>query len=228
MRAFSIALSALLALTILALPATAGPPPAKAESRPFSIGKLHAIALEDGSLQEPNDNKSFIVGQKPSEVAAVLASGGVPTDHFEFSVQPLLVKSGSRVLLFDTGAGSSFGPIAGALIKSMQAAGVDPASVTDIFISHAHGDHVGGLITSGGELAFPKAAIHMSAPEWSWLSGMSPADAEKLGITHSDRLVKAIKPKVLAFKANSELLPGLVKAVDIKGHTPGHSGYLIG
>jgi glyoxylase-like metal-dependent hydrolase (beta-lactamase superfamily II) len=179
-------------------------------------------------LYEPNDGKSFVVGQAPSEVAAVLKSGGAPTDHFEFSIQPLLVRSKSRVLLFDTGAGSNFGPIAGALPKSMQAAGVDPASVTDIFISHVHGDHIGGVLTPAGALAFPNAAIHISAPEWSYLSGMSADTARIVGIAQLDVLLKTIKPKVVPFKPDAELIPGLVKAVEIKGHTPGHSGYLIG
>jgi hypothetical protein len=79
-----------------------------------------------------------------------------------------------------------------------------------------------------GVLAFANATIHMSAPEWSWLSGMSADTAKNVGIAHLDVLVKTIKPKVVTFKPDSELIPGLVNAVEIKGHTPGHSGYLIG
>ena len=59
--------------------------------------------------------------------------------------------------LFDTGAGSNFGDIAGKLQGALAAAGEDPAKVTDIFISHAHGDHIGGLVTSAGALAFANA-----------------------------------------------------------------------
>lgn len=228
MRMQLMAISALLALAGVVEKAAAGPPPATAQFRPFSIGNLTAIALKDGALEEANDGKSFIVAQTPSEVAEVLKSGGAPTDHFEFSIQPLLVRSKSRVLLFDTGAGSNFGPIAGALPKSMRAAGVDPAVVTDIFISHVHGDHIGGVLTPVGTLAFPNAAIHMSAPEWSYLSGMSADTARMVGIAHIDVLVKTIKPKVVPFEPDAELIPGLVKAVAIKGHTPGHTGYLIG
>jgi len=65
----------------------------------------------------------------------VLKAGGAPADHFEFSIQPLLVHAGVHVLLFDTGAGGFFGDIAGKLPESMTAAGEKPASVTDIFIS---------------------------------------------------------------------------------------------
>jgi glyoxylase-like metal-dependent hydrolase (beta-lactamase superfamily II) len=194
----------------------------------FKIGNYNAYALKDGALQEPVDGKSFVLGQSNAEVGAVLKAGGQPADHFEFSIQPLLVKAGSHVLLFDSGAGSYFGDIAGMLPKSMAAAGLKADDVTDIFISHAHGDHMGGLVTPSGTLAFPKAVIHMSAPEWKWLSGMSPEDAKMFGIQGLTALVAAIRPKVVPFEPGATVLPGLVKAVDIKGHTPGHSGYLVG
>ncbi|HXI47960.1 MAG TPA: MBL fold metallo-hydrolase [Steroidobacteraceae bacterium] len=186
------------------------------------------MALKDGALDVPVDGKSFIVGQTNEAVGAALKAGGAPADHFEFSIQPLLVHAGAHVLLFDTGAGAFFGDIAGKLPASMTAAGEKPAGVTDIFISHAHGDHIGGLLMSTGALAFPNATIHMSAPEWKWLSGLSADEAKNFGIQQVTALVSAIKPKVAAFEPGADLLPGIVKAVELKGHTPGHSGYRIG
>jgi len=133
------------------------------------------------------------------------------------------------VLLFDTGAGGLVGDLAGKLPQSMMAAGETPASVTDIFISHVHGDHIGGLLTSAGALAYPNATIHISAPEWKWLSGLTEDEAKNhLGIEHVSALVSALKRKVAAFDPGANLLPGIVRAVELKGHTPGHSGYLIG
>ena len=204
------------------------PRPATAQFHPFAIGGLYAIALKDGSLQEPNDGHSFIADQSPSAVAAILKKGGAPTDYFRLSIQPLLVRTGNKVLLFDTGAGTNFGMIAGALLKSMQAATVDPASVTDIFISHAHGDHTGGLVTSDGKLTFPNATVHLSAPEWAYLSGMTSELGQRIGLPNLAMLVKVIRPKVATFDPDAELIPGVVRAVAIQGHTPGHSGYLIG
>src|SRR4029453_14356232 len=90
-----------------------------------------------------------------------------------------------------------------------------------------HGDHVGGLVDAGGTLVFPAAAIHMSAPELEFLNGMNAETAKNGGIAQYDAFVAAITPKVAAFAPDSEIIPGLVKAVEIKGHTPGHSGYLI-
>jgi glyoxylase-like metal-dependent hydrolase (beta-lactamase superfamily II) len=220
-------LSCLLAGTA-PVPVHAASPVPTDQVQAFRIGSYSALALLDGSIREPNDGKSFVVDQPPAEAAAVLKSAGAPTDHFDLSIQPLLVHAGSRVLLFDTGTGGNFGPSSGKLSGSLAAAGVNPASVTDIFISHAHGDHVGGLITPAGTLAFPDATIHMSAPEWQWLSGMTPQKGQNIGLKKLDVLVAAIRPKLSAFEPGANILPDVVKAVEIKGHTPGHSGYLIG
>ena len=220
------AMSALL-MSLAAVTADAAASPV-AQFQAFKIGSYSAVALKDGAIEAPVDGKSFVVGQPNETVSAVLKAGGAPADHFEFSIQPLLVHADGHVLLFDTGAGGFFGDIAGKLPESMKAAGEKPASVTDIFISHAHGDHIGGLVTSTGALAFPNATIHMSAPEWKWLSGLKEDEAKNFGIQQVSALVSAIKPKVMAFEPGADLLPGVVKAVELQGHTPGHSGYRIG
>ena len=207
-------------------PATAAA--ASKDVKSFTIGKLKAMSLRDGRLQFANDGRTFGVGHSPEEIAAVLLSGGKPTNRVELSVQPLLVKAGERVLLFDTGAGVNMGAGAGKLSASMAAAGIDPASITDVFISHVHGDHVGGLLTKEGKPVFRNAVIHLSAPEWSFLRGLDKEKASAAaGIEQYAALIAAISPKVATFEPNAEIIPGAVKAVEIKGHTPGHSGYLI-
>lgn len=235
--AASLAVLSMAALLAACSPREAPPPaadnapaaPATSEAfRNFTIGALAATALRDGALEFPNDNQVFGLGHTPEEVAAVLTMAGLPSDKLQLSVQPLLVKSGERVLLFDTGAASNFGPTAGQLPAALAAAGIDPASVTDIFISHVHGDHVGGLVDAGGSLAFANAAIHLSAPEWEFLRGMDAQTASGIGLGQHAAFVAAITPKVATFAPGADILPGVVKAVEIKGHTPGHSGYLIG
>jgi glyoxylase-like metal-dependent hydrolase (beta-lactamase superfamily II) len=211
------------------LPATATPaPPATATSEAtppadhsdvfrFRIGALDAIALKDGDIDAPNDGKTFGVGQPPDQVAALLKAAGQPTDVLHLSIQPLLVRDGKRILLFDTGAADASFARAGRLPASLHDAGVEPSQVTDIFISHRHQDHVGGLLTPAGALAFPNATIHLSAPEWEALKSDNDAAA----------LVAAITPKVAAFQPGAAILPGVVTAVAMDGHTPGHSAYEI-
>jgi glyoxylase-like metal-dependent hydrolase (beta-lactamase superfamily II) len=198
-----------------------------ADVKTFNIGALSAIALRDGGMDVPNDNKTFGLGRTPEDVAAVLAAAGQPTDKLSLSIQPLVVRIADRVLLLDTGAGSNMGPDMGHLANSMAAAGIDPSSISDVFISHLHGDHVGGLLTVDGEAAFPDATIHLSVPEWHFLTGLDAAAAQNFGITRHAALVGAMEPRVQAFEPGAEIIPGVVKAIEIKGHSPGHSGFLI-
>ncbi len=187
----------------------------------FKIGELTAFALKDGTFLFPNDTKVFGVGRSSEDVAKVLAAAGVPTDELSLSIQPLLVKVGKQTLLFDTGAGSGAGETAGRLVTSMREAGIEPSDVTDIFISHAHGDHIGGLVDASGALVFANATVHISSPEWDAVKAAAESDANRAA------QVQAWGSKVKAFAPGLEILPNVVKGVEIKGHTPGHSGYLI-
>ncbi len=200
---------------VAATPPAIAPINASAEVKPFSIGEFQAAAITDGGMTVPNDNKILAVNASKADVEALLTANGLPPDQLSLSIQPLLVKTPDKVLLFDTGAAALMGPANGKLPANLAAAGVDPASVTDIFISHAHGDHVGGLVANNA-LAFPNATIHIQAAEWASFKSqdqMAP-------------IVAVITPQVVEFAPGADLVPG-VKAVDIKGHTPGHSGYLI-
>ncbi|WEK38511.1 MAG: MBL fold metallo-hydrolase [Candidatus Brevundimonas colombiensis] len=177
----------------------------------FKIGTLDAIALFDGQNPVPNDNKVFGVGLTPQAVAAPLTAAGQPTDVIMLEIHPLLVRKDDRTMLFDTGLGEG----KGLLMQSLRTAGVEPASITDVLISHGHPDHIGGLVANGA-LAFPNAAIRMSEADWALIRA-NPELAD---------LVRIITPKVQTFKPGAEAAPG-VTAQDTAGHTPGHVAYLI-
>ncbi|WP_332659382.1 MBL fold metallo-hydrolase [Brevundimonas sp.] len=194
-------------------PATVQSPDAHA----FRIGALEAVALRDGEIVLPN-----AANESPwSDTAGartVLTGAGQPGDAIHLSVQPLLVRDGERVVLIDTGAGGRMGT-QNKLVGSLRAAGVDPTTVTDVLISHAHGDHVGGLVGADGSLTFPNAAVRISEPEWEYMK----AGAAKAG---EAALLAAVTPKVQPFAPGARVTPS-IRAVALAGHTPGHSGYEI-
>ncbi|MDP3403543.1 MAG: MBL fold metallo-hydrolase [Brevundimonas sp.] len=198
-------------------PATVEAPAASPDVYRFKVGTIETIALRDGGLSGlPNDNAILGVGRTPAEVSAVLTANTLPGDTFELSIQPLLVRDGVRLVLIDAGAGAAMGPTAGKLPASLRAAGVEPSTITDVLISHGHGDHVGGLVDAAGALTYPNAVVRMSAPEWTALQ----AD------TQMATLVAAIAPKVETFEPGDQVTPA-VFAVPIQGHTPGHTGYEV-
>jgi glyoxylase-like metal-dependent hydrolase (beta-lactamase superfamily II) len=193
--------------------AGAKPAPVAPEAKAFAVGKLQVFALRDADNVVDNDGKTFGVGHSPAEVGAVLRRAGAPETQIRISVDALLVKADGRVMLFDTGLGPR---VHGVLIASLARAGVRPAEVTDVFITHSHGDHVGGLVGPDGSPAFPHAVVHMSAREWAWMKNQ-PQNAA---------LVRAILAQVKPFEPGGDLAPG-VRAVALYGHTPGHVGYQI-
>lgn len=183
----------------------------------FAIGSAQAAMLRDGRIELPNDGSIVAQGEAKAEVDALLRAAGLPAGSLELSVQALLVRHGDRVLLFDTGAGNASFVDGGRLPAALRAAGMAPEAVTDIFISHAHGDHVGGLLDAQGGPAFVNATVHLSQPEWAALQANPSQQA----------LAAAIAPRVKAFAPDaSDLVPG-VSAVAVDGHTPGHSAYEI-
>ena len=198
-------------------PAPATPPAVAAapDIHAFRIGRIEAVALRDGALKLPAADASMSPWTNTGEVAALLAGAGQTDGAIHLSIQPLLLRDGERRVLIDTGAGGRMGT-EGRLQASLAEAGVQAGQVTDILISHGHGDHVGGLVGADGALAFPNATIRMSKAEWAHLQAQDDMAA----------LVRAIAPKVQVFDAGATVTPG-VTAVALAGHTPGHMGYEI-
>ncbi|TPG43584.1 MBL fold metallo-hydrolase [Sphingomonas koreensis] len=196
-----------------AAPALAAPKPVAPAATPIKLGAYRLYALRDMLNVLPNDTKVFGIGKTPQAVAAVLHAASAPTDQIALGVDALLVRMPGHIVLIDTGLGPKVG---GVLMQSLAKAGVTPAMVTDVLITHSHGDHVGGLVTADGRSAFPKATIRLSAAEWAYMKGNDAA---------AD-IVKAVAGQVKPFAPGRAVLPGITP-VALPGHTPGHVGYQI-
>lgn len=181
-------------------------------ARSFQVGALSLTALHDSQIVIANDGKTFGLGVSPSKVGDVLRAAGAPPDRITLSVNDLLVRTGRRLVLIDTGLGPRNH---GALLASLQLAGVSPGDVTDVLITHPHPDHVGGLLDAQGRLAFPNATLRMATAAWAWMQQKAPP-----------AMVSAVSPRVQTFEPGASIAPG-IRSVSLPGHTPGHVGYEI-
>jgi glyoxylase-like metal-dependent hydrolase (beta-lactamase superfamily II) len=169
--------------------------------------------LRDGGLAIPNDGSIFALNAKPSAVATILSDAGAPTDKIRLDIDALLIRISGHLVLVDTG----YGPAGhGVLRESLTSAGASPDDITDILITHAHPDHVGGLVDPQGRPVFPKATIRMSVREWAFMKSQADTKA----------IAAAVSAQVETFEPGRPVLPGITPLA-LPGHTPGHVGYEI-
>jgi glyoxylase-like metal-dependent hydrolase (beta-lactamase superfamily II) len=161
--------------------------------------------------------------EKLLRAAHVANKEAIPTP-----VNTWLVNTGNKLILVDTGGGASFAPTVGRLPKNLAAAGVDPAAVDAVVITHMHPDHVPGLIGPDGRMLFPNATVHVHGDEYAfWMSDDMRAKTPEQFRMFFDMARSAIKPyadagKVQMCKGGTQLAPG-VTAVALPGHTAGHT-----
>ena len=139
------------------------------------------------------------------------------------AASPVLIRTGSDLILFDNGSGSNFSPTAGKLIENMKAAGVDPASITKVVFTHGHPDHMWGAANEGGT-QFPSASYYSGAAEWDFWNGRHPHDDAARNARHDNdhadplRRSEGSRDHAEARRRNRDRHPGDRQA----GHTPGH------
>ncbi len=191
----------------------------------FKQGAYDVTVVSDGTLLLPLS----VVGPeaKPEDLKALLGAM-VQGDKAQFEVSPLLLKSGSDVILMDTGVGSAMGPTVGKIAESLKAAGVDPATITKVIFTHGHPDHCWGTLGADGKPVFSNASFHMGEAEWNFwtapdLASKAPKDMQGM-VKGTQAQLAGIKDKINLFKANAEVLPGII-VLDTAGHTPGHVSF---
>jgi glyoxylase-like metal-dependent hydrolase (beta-lactamase superfamily II) len=223
--------SLVVALALGAATAQAGAPMVKTSAPGYyrmMLGDFEITALSDGTVDLPVDK--LLTNTQPGKVTTALNQSFLKAP-VETSVNAYLINTGNQLVLVDAGAAGLFGPTLGKLIGNLKAAGYQPEQVDTVIITHMHPDHVGGLV-AGDQRAFPNATVHADQHDADfWLSQAqmekAPADAKGFfqgAMASLNPYVNAGKFK--AFNGNTELVPG-IKAQASRGHTPGHSTYVV-
>ena len=193
------------------------------------VGEIDVMVVSDGVLSLPG----AMLGHNadPTVRAAWLEDKFLPPDVLEWALNVVVVRSGGRTILIDAGIGGEFPDLqrAGLLAQRLQAAGINPASVTDVVLTHMHMDHCGGLLADGvKERLRPDLRVHVAAaeaefwesPDFSRVS-MPPGFPDALRRT-GKRFLKEYHSQLLTFENEYEVAPGVV-IQRTGGHTPGHS-----
>ncbi|MBS7566983.1 MBL fold metallo-hydrolase [Mucilaginibacter sp. Bleaf8] len=200
-------------------------------SHKFKLGILELMVFTDGHIVFPTVQPSFAPDASPAEVLELLKTNFLPTTHADLSMNVLVVKNEDRLILIDTGCGTLFGGNSGWLTKSLFTAGIKPEHITDIILTHAHPDHIGGLLDSKNELTFTNANIYLSriekafweqrAPDLS-KSRMDSAVTKNLIVDTAHRVLNKINSRLHLFEDGDRLF-NCLKLQVAPGHTPGHS-----
>ena len=172
------------------------------------LGDFEVTALSDGTVALPVDK--LLTNTTPAQVGKALAASFLkaPVDT---SVNAYLINTGTKLVLIDSGAAGLFGPTLGNLLANLKAAGYQPEQVDEIYITHMHADHVGGLM-AGDKPAFPNAIVRADrhdADFWLSAANLEKAPAEMKGFFQGAQA--SINPYVTAgkfkpFDGNTELV----------------------
>ena len=190
------------------------------------VGDIVVTALSDGFFITEREMTRNLARE---ELAQALAASF--RDTVIFSVNAFLIRAGGRTALLETGSGNYLGPTLGHLIGNMKAAGVTPADIDTVLLTHMHPDHSAGLTdTATGRRYFPNAelVVHENEPR-HWFDDAKMASAteraKKLYFQAAREQTTPYKGRTRLFTAG-EVFPG-VTAIPRPGHTPGHTTFLI-
>jgi len=229
----------LLAGAALAAGASAPADPATAAAAPvntqvpgvyrYKVGAFELTSIYDGVWYRPIDDK-FIRKADYADVQRAMADAFMPPEKLATPFTTLLVNTGSKLILLDTGTGGQVAPTAGSLGQNLASAGVDPKSIDTIVISHFNPDHINGIKDKDGARIFANAEIMVPAPEWDfWMDDANlraAPDGLKGVFLNFRRVFTDIASQVTRYQPGVEVATGL-STVAAFGHTPGHTVFAI-
>src|SRR6202521_4790167 len=203
----------------------------------FKIGDFQATVISDGYWSAPV-RPVLVINASEAELAPVLKANFMQP-VIQITSNMLVVDTGRERILVDTGFGEKRGPSFGSfpgLEANLRRAGMTPESIDLVVVSHGHVDHIGGLVTKSGALAFPKAQFVFVDTEWNYWTGSRyesevnsspmPDQFKKgtIGAARENRPPVADRPRFV--KQGGEITSG-VHYIAAPGHSPSHASILF-
>ena len=198
------------------------------QARTLDLGTAKLDSFSDGVMRLPIE---MLFEKVPTdERDQLLSQMGSSVDVISRPVNVNLLSTGSRKILFDAGSGKNFLSSLGQLSAVLEEASVDLAEITDVVFTHAHPDHIWGIIDEFDDLLMPDASYHISEAEWAFwdskdaISAM-PAGRENFAVGAKSRF-DLLRDRINLFSGGAEIIPS-IEAIDTSGHTPGHMAFAI-
>jgi len=193
------------------------------------VGNIDVLVISDGVL--PITAVTMATNVAPDDLSVWLKDMYLPPEIIDWPLNVAVVRSGSQTILIDSGLGTEFPdfPRAGQLAMRLSAAGIDPASVTDVVLTHLHMDHIGGLLVDGlrNQLR-PDLRVHLASAEAEfWESPdfsrtVMPAPIPEVLRRTAAQFLEVYRSQLRPFETEYEVAPGVLLR-RTGGHTPGHS-----
>lgn len=214
-------------------PAGAKAPMANAQAPAFyrfKLGEFELTTVSDGPLDMGPPTGDIFTETSKEQMAKVLADNFLPTDNVSMDQNALVVNTGSRLILIDTGLGAFklMGDHTGRLVANLKAAGINPADVDAILLTHAHADHCFGLLAADGSRTFPNAQVYITQADYDFWTDEAKVSHPQIGqfVAATRKHLVPNRERIAFIKDGQEVVTG-IQAIAAPGHTVGHTAFMI-